>query len=144
MTAPTPRAANGNGPAFGSSDALMLAAVVMWGINFAIIKFALRDMAPGGFNGLRLILTSVLFLIVVLVSRERFRFERGDLLKLAAVGIVGNEPSVLAGVLDIASSEKGARFVRTCDAFNIPLVTFVDVPGFMPGTDQEYGGPVVP
>jgi drug/metabolite transporter (DMT)-like permease len=90
MTAPTPRAANGNGPAFGSSDALMLAAVVMWGINFAIIKFALRDMAPGGFNGLRLILTSVLFLIVVLVSRERFRFERGDLLKLAAVGIVGN------------------------------------------------------
>jgi acetyl-CoA carboxylase carboxyltransferase component len=57
-----------------------------------------------------------------------------------AVGIVGNEPSVLAGVLDIASSEKGARFVRTCDAFNIPLVSFVDVPGFMPGTDQEYGG----
>ena len=56
------------------------------------------------------------------------------------VGIVGNEPSVLAGVLDIASSDKGARFVRTCDAFNIPLVTFVDVPGFMPGTDQEYGG----
>jgi acetyl-CoA carboxylase carboxyltransferase component len=47
---------------------------------------------------------------------------------------------VLAGVLDIESSEKGARFVRTCDAFNIPLVTFVDVPGFMPGTDQEYGG----
>ncbi|MGD1011448.1 MAG: acyl-CoA carboxylase subunit beta [Acidimicrobiales bacterium] len=57
-----------------------------------------------------------------------------------SVGIVGNEPSVLAGVLDIASSEKGARFVRTCDAFNIPIVTFVDVPGFMPGTDQEYGG----
>ncbi len=48
--------------------------------------------------------------------------------------------AVLAGVLDIDSSEKGARFVRTCDAFNIPLVTFVDVPGFMPGTDQEYGG----
>ena len=56
------------------------------------------------------------------------------------VGIVGNQPSVLAGVLDIDSSEKGARFVRTCDAFNIPLVTFVDVPGFMPGTDQEHGG----
>jgi acetyl-CoA carboxylase carboxyltransferase component len=56
------------------------------------------------------------------------------------VGIVGNQPQILAGVLDIASSEKGARFVRTCDAFNIPLVTFVDVPGFMPGTDQEYGG----
>jgi acetyl-CoA carboxylase carboxyltransferase component len=47
---------------------------------------------------------------------------------------------VLAGVLDIDSSEKAARFVRTCDAFNIPIVTFVDVPGFMPGTDQEYGG----
>jgi acetyl-CoA carboxylase carboxyltransferase component len=56
------------------------------------------------------------------------------------VGIVGNQPAVLAGVLDIDASEKGARFVRTCDAFNVPLVTFVDVPGFMPGTDQEYGG----
>jgi len=56
------------------------------------------------------------------------------------VGIVGNQPQVLAGVLDIESSEKGARFVRTCDSFNVPLVTFVDVPGFMPGTDQEYGG----
>jgi acetyl-CoA carboxylase carboxyltransferase component len=56
------------------------------------------------------------------------------------VGIVGNQPGVLAGVLDIDSSEKAARFVRTCDAFNVPLVTFVDVPGFMPGTDQEHGG----
>ncbi len=56
------------------------------------------------------------------------------------VGIVGNQPSVLAGVLDISSSEKASRFVRMCDSFNIPLVTFVDVPGFMPGTDQEYGG----
>ncbi len=56
------------------------------------------------------------------------------------VGIVANQPEVLAGVLDIDSSEKGARFVRTCDAFNIPLVTFVDVPGFLPGTDQEHGG----
>ena len=56
------------------------------------------------------------------------------------IGIVGNQPAVLAGVLDIDSSEKAARFVRTCDAFNIPLVTFVDVPGFMPGTEQEYGG----
>ena len=56
------------------------------------------------------------------------------------VGIVGNQPQVLAGVLDIQSSEKAGRFVRTCDAFNIPLVTFVDVPGFLPGTDQEYGG----
>ena len=56
------------------------------------------------------------------------------------VGIVGNQPMILAGVLDIESSEKAARFVRTCDAFNIPLVTFVDVPGFLPGVDQEYGG----
>ncbi len=56
------------------------------------------------------------------------------------VGVVANQPQVLAGVLDIDSSEKGARFVRTCDAFNIPIVTFVDVPGFMPGTDQEYSG----
>jgi propionyl-CoA carboxylase beta chain len=56
------------------------------------------------------------------------------------VGIVGNQPSYYAGVLDIDGSEKGARFVRFCDAFNIPVVTFVDVPGFLPGTDQEYGG----
>ncbi len=57
-----------------------------------------------------------------------------------AVGVVGNQPIVLAGCLDIEASEKAARFVRTCDAFNVPLVTFVDVPGFLPGTDQEYGG----
>jgi acetyl-CoA carboxylase carboxyltransferase component len=56
------------------------------------------------------------------------------------VGIIGNQPMHLAGVLDIESSEKAARFVRTCDAFNIPLVTFVDVPGFLPGVDQEHGG----
>jgi acetyl-CoA carboxylase carboxyltransferase component len=56
------------------------------------------------------------------------------------VGIVGNQPSHLAGVLDIDSSEKAARFVRTCDAFNVPIIALVDVPGFMPGTDQEYGG----
>ncbi|MCH8086947.1 MAG: acyl-CoA carboxylase subunit beta [Chloroflexi bacterium] len=56
------------------------------------------------------------------------------------VGIVAQQPMHLAGVLDIAASLKGARFVRFCDAFNIPLVTFVDVPGFLPGTDQEYGG----
>src|SRR5436309_11719532 len=57
-----------------------------------------------------------------------------------AVGVVGNQPRVLAGVLDIDSSVKGARFVRCCDAFNIPLVTFEDVPGFLPGTAQEWGG----
>lgn len=56
------------------------------------------------------------------------------------VGIVANNPSVMAGVLDINSSRKAARFVRFCDAFNIPIVTFVDVPGFLPGTGQEYGG----
>ncbi|HEX2849400.1 MAG TPA: acyl-CoA carboxylase subunit beta [Acidimicrobiales bacterium] len=56
------------------------------------------------------------------------------------IGIVGNQPQILAGVLNIDASEKAARFVRTCDAFNIPLITFVDVPGFQPGTDQEYGG----
>jgi propionyl-CoA carboxylase beta chain len=57
-----------------------------------------------------------------------------------AVGVVANQPQVLAGTLDITSSTKGARFVRFCDAFNIPIVTFVDVPGFLPGTEQEYGG----
>ncbi len=57
-----------------------------------------------------------------------------------SVGIVGNQPSALAGVLDIDSSLKGARFVRTCDCFNVPIITFEDVPGFLPGTRQEYGG----
>ncbi len=56
------------------------------------------------------------------------------------IGIVGNQPDQLAGVLDIDASVKAARFVRFCDCFNIPLITFIDVPGFMPGTDQEYGG----
>jgi propionyl-CoA carboxylase beta chain len=56
------------------------------------------------------------------------------------VGITANQPAVLAGCLDISSSIKGARFVRFCDAFNIPLLTFVDVPGFLPGTAQEFGG----
>ena len=57
-----------------------------------------------------------------------------------SVGIVGNQPMMMAGVLDIESSEKAARFVRFCDAFNLPLLTFVDVPGFLPGVDQEHGG----
>jgi propionyl-CoA carboxylase beta subunit len=56
------------------------------------------------------------------------------------VGIVANQPAFLAGVLDINASVKGARFVRFCDAFNIPLITFEDVPGFLPGTQQEFGG----
>ena len=57
-----------------------------------------------------------------------------------AVGIVANQPLVLAGCLDIDASIKAARFIRMCDAFNVPLVTLVDVPGFLPGTDQEHGG----
>src|SRR5690606_36010969 len=56
------------------------------------------------------------------------------------VGVVANQPAFLAGVLDIDSSVKGARFVRFCDAFNIPILTFEDVPGFLPGTAQEFGG----
>jgi len=59
------------------------------------------------------------------------------------VGIVANQPNVLAGCLDVNASMKAARFVRFCDAFNIPIVTFVDVPGFLPGVDQEYGGIIV-
>jgi acetyl-CoA carboxylase carboxyltransferase component len=59
------------------------------------------------------------------------------------VGIVANQPNYLAGVLDINCSRKAARFVRFCDAFNIPIVTFVDVPGFLPGTTQEYGGIII-
>jgi acetyl-CoA carboxylase carboxyltransferase component len=57
-----------------------------------------------------------------------------------SVGIVANQPAVLAGTLDIDASEKAARFVRLCDSFNVPLITFVDVPGFMPGTTQEHNG----
>jgi acetyl-CoA carboxylase carboxyltransferase component len=60
-----------------------------------------------------------------------------------SIGIVANQPDVLAGVLDIPSSRKAARFIRTCDAFNIPIVTLVDVPGFLPGVDQEHGGAIV-
>src|SRR5260370_10634750 len=55
-------------------------------------------------------------------------------------GIVGQQPNALAGVLDINSSDKGARFVRFCDCFNIPIITFVDVPGFLPGLSQEHNG----
>ncbi|MFO7852796.1 MAG: acyl-CoA carboxylase subunit beta [Bacteroidota bacterium] len=60
-----------------------------------------------------------------------------------SVGIVANQPNFLAGVLDINASRKAARFVRFCDAFNIPVVTFVDVPGFLPGSNQEYGGIII-
>jgi len=61
-------------------------------------------------------------------------------LRGATVGIVANQPKVLAGALDIDASDKGAGFVRFCNAFNIPLITLVDIPGFLPGVDQEYGG----
>ena len=56
------------------------------------------------------------------------------------IGVVANQPKILAGCLDVDSSRKAARFVRFCDAFNIPILTLVDVPGFLPGTQQEYGG----
>ena len=67
-------------------------------------------------------------------------FEKDARLGGHTVGIVGNNPNHIAGVLDINASVKGAQFVRFCDAFNIPLVTLVDVPGFLPGSDQERGG----
>jgi len=57
-----------------------------------------------------------------------------------SIGIIANQPMVLAGVLDINASKKAGRFIRTCDAFNVPIVTFVDVPGYLPGTDQEHSG----
>ena len=60
-----------------------------------------------------------------------------------SIGIIANEPAYLAGVLDIDASRKGARFIRFCDAFNIPIITFEDVPGFLPGTDQEWRGIIV-
>src|SRR5260370_34439046 len=62
----------------------------------------------------------------------------------SSVGIVANQPGFLAGTLDINASVKGARFVRFCDCFNIPLIVFEDVPGFLPGTSQEYGGIIRP
>ena len=60
--------------------------------------------------------------------------------RAASVGVVANQPTQFAGCLDIDASEKAARFVRTCDAFNVPVLTFVDVPGFLPGTEQEWNG----
>ncbi len=89
--------------------------------------------------------------VIELVTDENSFFEVGDAfarnlvvgfarLDGHAIGVVANQPRVNAGTLDIDASVKGARFVRFCDAFNIPILTFVDVPGFMPGTDQEHGG----
>ncbi len=80
----------------------------------------------------------------LLRDQHRVRPQHGDRLRPASsgrtVGFVANQPMVLAGVLDSDASRKAARFVRFCDAFDIPIVTFVDVPGFLPGTAQEYGG----
>jgi acetyl-CoA carboxylase carboxyltransferase component len=106
----------------------------------------LRDVLPGSPNlpyDMKKIITSIVdggdFMEVHAAFAQQITvgFARID---GHSVGLVANQPNVLAGVLDIDSSEKAARFVRTCDAFNIPLVTFVDVPGYMPGTEQEYGG----
>jgi acetyl-CoA carboxylase carboxyltransferase component len=58
----------------------------------------------------------------------------------ASIGIIANQPKVLAGCLDINASDKAGRFIRTCDAFNVPILNLIDVPGFLPGTNQEYGG----
>lgn len=76
------------------------------------------------------------------IQRHYARILLPDLLDFngISVGIVANQPNYLAGVLDINSSRKAARFVRFCDAFNIPILTLVDVPGFLQGTTQEYGG----
>nr|XP_016797488.1 propionyl-CoA carboxylase beta chain, mitochondrial isoform X5 [Pan troglodytes] len=94
-------------------------------------------------------LTDFTFMVKVVDEREFFEimpnYAKNIIVGFArmngrTVGIVGNQPKVASGCLDINSSVKGARFVRFCDAFNIPLITFVDVPGFLPGTAQEYGG----
>jgi drug/metabolite transporter (DMT)-like permease len=76
--------------AFGASDALMLLAVVMWGINFSLIKIAMRELTAGGFNGLRLLLTAVIFLVLLVISGQGFRLQRNDVWKLLAIGVAGN------------------------------------------------------
>jgi drug/metabolite transporter (DMT)-like permease len=79
-----------NRSAFGASDALMLLAVVMWGINFSLIKIAMRELTAGGFNGLRLLLTAVIFLVLLAISGQGFRLQRNDVWKLLAIGVAGN------------------------------------------------------
>jgi len=76
--------------AFGASDALMLLAVVMWGINFSLIKIAMRELTAGGFNGLRLLLTAVIFLVLLAISGQGFRLPKNDVWKLLAIGVAGN------------------------------------------------------
>jgi drug/metabolite transporter (DMT)-like permease len=87
---PAPRMTFRDNPAFGLSDALMLLAVVMWGINFSLIKIALRELTPGGFNGLRLLVTAVIFLVLLALSGEGFRLEKKDAWKLLLIGVAGN------------------------------------------------------
>lgn len=110
------------------------------------INKKLRDMIPDDPNKAY----DVKDIILQIVDRNSF-FEISELfapnlitgfarLKGRTIGVVANQPKVLAGVLDIDSSTKGARFIRFCDAFNIPILTLEDVPGFLPGVDQEHGG----
>jgi len=110
------------------------------------INEKLRDIVPDDPNKAY----DVKDIIQLIVDRNSF-FETAELyapnlvtgfarLKGKTIGIVANQPKVLAGVLDINSSTKGARFIRFCDAFNIPILTLEDVPGFLPGTDQEHAG----
>jgi drug/metabolite transporter (DMT)-like permease len=79
-----------NNAAFGLSDVLMLAAVVMWGVNFSFIKIALRELSPAGFNGLRLSLSALIFLGLLAISRERFAVSKKDAWRLLAIGVAGN------------------------------------------------------
>jgi acetyl-CoA carboxylase carboxyltransferase component len=114
--------------------------------NTPAVNVKLRDIVPDDPNKAY----DVKDIINLVVDRNTF-FETAELyapsivtgfarLKGKTIGIVANQPKVLAGVLDIDSSTKGARFIRFCDAFNIPILTFEDVPGFLPGVDQEHNG----
>jgi propionyl-CoA carboxylase beta chain len=111
-----------------------------------LVNEKLRDIVPDDPNKAY----DVKDVINLVVDRNSF-FETAELfaaslvtgfarLKGKTIGVVANQPKVLAGVLDIDSSTKGARFIRFCDAFNIPILTFEDVPGFLPGVDQEHAG----
>jgi propionyl-CoA carboxylase beta chain len=115
-------------------------------VSCSDINYKLRDIVPDDPNKAY----DVKDVIINVVDRNSF-FETSELfapnlvtgfarLRGKTVGIVANQPKVLAGVLDIDSSVKGARFIRFCDAFNIPIITFEDVPGFLPGVDQEHSG----
>ena len=81
---------NGKNSKFGASDALMLIAVVMWGVNFSFIKIALRELSPGGFNGVRLLLTALVFCLLMGMAKEKFAVSRKDFWRLLAIGVAGN------------------------------------------------------